>query len=456
VLLVFHRNKSFRVWTLAVVVIAIALRAHAQSSQVSGQALDTSNASVAGAELTLTRLETGDVRKQTSNSEGYYAFPLLLPGHYALKIEREGYKTQEQKGIVVETGAVSIVNIRLAVGKVEQVVNVEASVPLLQSASAAVGQVVENKTINDMPLLDRRSLQLQRLNGFVVGNGTGSNATFAIAGGRGNNANYLIDGGSAQNLLLGVAILTFDPPIESVQEFNVAISNYAAELGRTGGAVIQMTTKSGTNHFHGSAYEYFLNDALQAIPYFSTQNPRLRYNLFGASMGGPVKKDRTQFFFNYEGRRTTQTTTKILNVPTQAEVTGDFSALSTPIIDPNTGKQAVYNGTLNVLPPGELDPVGVKMASFYPAPNIAGASPNNSNFRTNDPAVTVVDAYVARIDHVINDSNRIFGRLLAQTDHTTASVFPTPGTDNYATLVHDYFYNVSGTWYHNFSPTVMN
>jgi hypothetical protein len=450
-------NRRIFVWTIALFTLAAAVRVNAQSSQVSGQVLDTSGSAVSGAGLTLTRLETGDIRKETSNSEGYYAFPLLLPGHYSLKVERDGYEAQEQKGIVVETGAVSTINIRLAVGKVEQVVNVDASVPLLQSASAAVGQVVENQTINNMPLLDRRSSQLQRLNGFVVGNGTGSNATFATAGGRGNNANYLIDGGSAQNLLLGVAILTFDPPIESVQEFNVAISNYAAELGRTGGAVIQMTTKSGTNRFHGSAYEYFRNDALQAVPYFASKNPELRYNLFGASLGGPIRKDRTQFFFNYEGRRTTQTTTKILNVPTQAEVTGDFSALSTPVIDPNTGQQAQYNGRLNVLPPSELDPVGTKLASFYPAPNVAGASANASNFIANDPAVTVVDAYVARVDHVINESNRIFGRLLAQTDHTkTASVFPTPGTDNYGTLVHDYFYNVSGNWYHNFSPTVIN
>ena len=432
-------------------------RVYAQSSLISGQIQDASHASVAGAVLTLTRLENGDSRKLTSTNEGYYSFALLLPGHYVLKVERAGYETQEQTGIVVETGAVSVVNVTLAIGKVDQVVSVDATVPLLQSASAAVGQVIENQTINNMPLIDRRSAQLQRLNGFVVGNGTGSGATFAIAGGRGNNANYLIDGGTAQNLLLGVATLTFDPPIESVQEFNVAISNYAAELGRTGGAVIQMTTKSGTNNFHGSAYEYFRNDALQATPYFSSQNPQLRYNLFGASLGGPIKKDKTQFFFNYEGRRTTQTTTKIVNVPTPAEITGDFSAFSTPIIDPYTGQQATYNGKLNVLPPSELDPIGLQLAAFYPAPNVAGASANNSNFRANDPATTVVDAYVARIDHTINGSNRIFGRFLAQTDNTlTASIFPTPGTDNYGVLSHNYYYNVSGTWYHNFSPSVIN
>ena len=314
--------------------------------------MDASKAVVPGALLTLTRIETGDTRQEHSTNEGYYSFPLLLPGHYDLKIEKDGYETQDQKGIIVETGTVSTVNVTLAVGTIATTVSVDATVPLLQSETSAVADVVENQTVNNMPLIDRRSGQLQRLSGFVVGANSGLNATFAVGGGRGNNANYLVDGGNVQNLLLGVPTLIFDPPIESVQEFNLSISDYAAELGRSGGAVIQMTTKSGTNQFHGSLYEYFRNDDLQARPYFAKTNPELRYNLFGGSLGGPIKKDKTQFFFNYEGRRQTTSVTQIINVPTPAEITGDFSAFSTPVIDPNTGQQAAYNGRLNVLPPG--------------------------------------------------------------------------------------------------------
>jgi hypothetical protein len=243
--------------------------AFAQTSQVSGQVLDTSHAVVTAADLTLTRVETGDTRQEHSTNEGYYSFPLLLPGHYNLKVEKPGYEAQDQKGILVETGAVSTVNIVLVVGAVAQTIDVDATVQLLQTQSSAVEDVVENQTITNMPLIDRRSSQLQRLSGFVIGNGSGSSATFAVGGGRGNNANYLVDGGNVQNLLLGVPTLMFDPPIESVQEFNLSISDYAAELGRSGGAVVQMTTKSGTNHFHGAAYEYFRNDDLQAKPYFA-------------------------------------------------------------------------------------------------------------------------------------------------------------------------------------------
>jgi hypothetical protein len=291
-------SLSFIQYTFLISGLAVLLgscSAFAQTSQVSGQVLDTSKAVVPNAQLTLTRVESGDTRQQHSTNEGYYSFPLLLPGHYDLKVKKDGYETQDQKGIIVETGVVSTVNVTLAVGAITQTVSADATVPLLQSQSSAVEDVVENQTITNMPLIDRRSSQLQRLSGFVVGNGTGSSATFAVGGGRGNNANYLVDGGNVQNLLLGVPTLMFDPPIESVQEFNLSISDYAAELGRSGGAVIQMTTKSGTNQFHGAAYEYFRNDDLQARPYFSKTNPELRYNLFGASLGGPIKKDKHSF-----------------------------------------------------------------------------------------------------------------------------------------------------------------
>jgi outer membrane receptor protein involved in Fe transport len=434
---------------------AAATTLQAQDSQVSGQIRDASQAAVAGAKVTLTRTETGDHREVTSGNEGYYSFPLLVPGHYDLKVEKAGFEGEAQNGIVVLTGSVSTVDVALKVGSETQVVSVEASVPLLQTETSAVAKVVENESITNLPVLDRRSSQLQKLNGFVVQTNAGANASFAIAGGRSDNANYLIDGGTAQNLLLGVPILSFDPPIESVQEFSVAISNYAAELGRSGGAVVQMTTRSGTNSFHGSAYEYFRNTVLQEQPEFAKTNPSLHYNLFGASLGGPLKKNKTQFFFNYEGRRQTIGTPQSLTVPTAQELTGNFNG----IIDPATGVQVVVkNPTTGVAFPNNqiptLDPVGGKLAAFYP--QINGTSPT-AQFVVNDPATTVVDQYVARIDHVIGLKDRIFGRLLADTDHTvTASVFPTPGTDPLGGLVHDYNYNASGTWFHEFSQNKIN
>jgi outer membrane receptor protein involved in Fe transport len=424
-----------------------------QTSEISGRILDSSKGALGGAKITLTRADTGLRRTTLSSEDGYYHLSLLAAGTYDIQAEREGFQRKTRAGVVVETGVNSVVDLQLEVGTVSESVTVTESAPLLETGTSAISHVVENKTIAGMPLLDRRSAQLTRLNGFVVQAGAGAGATFAIAGGRGNNANYLIDGGSAQNLSLGVATLQFDPPVEAMQEFNVAVSNYAAELGRTGGGVIQMTTKSGTNNFHGSAYEFFRNDALNTRTFFASTKPVLRYNLFGASLGGPIRRNRTQFFFNYEGKRQTTATTQILNVPAVPETLGDFSADTYRINDPLT-KSPFPN---NVIPVSRLDSVGAKLAAFYPAPNVSGAPSGKANFRSNLPAQNIANDYVARIDHIFNDNNRIFGRLLAEPAHTvTASIFPTPGTDSFGVLSHNYYYNAGATWYHNFSATLIN
>ncbi len=431
---------------------------HAQSSQIEGTVTDTQKSSVGDAVVAISHAESGASHTAKTTDDGHYVFPLLVPGHYTVTVKRDGFQTKQATGVVVLTGASSVVDVTLLPGQVEQVVDVKAEVPLIQSESSSVNKVIENETIANMPLLDRRASQLQRLSGFVIGNGSGGSASFAIAGGRGGNANYLIDGGTAQNLLQGVPTLMFDPPIEALQEFNLAISNYEAELGRTAGGVIQMTTRSGTNNFHGSVYEYFRNDALQATTLFSLTKPVLRYNLFGASLGGPIIRDRTQFFVTYEGRRQTSSSTNTVNVPTAAERSGDFSALSAVVIDPTTSKQVVGDdGTLNKLPARLLDHIGTKLAAFYPNPNVASAAPNTSNYSANSTTVSVTDAYVARIDHVIGQHDRIFGHLLAQTDNSkNGGIFPVFGTDSVGNHSHSYYYGESGTWFHNFSPTVIN
>jgi hypothetical protein len=423
----------------------------AQSSQISGQVIDAQAVALTGVNLTLSRVETGETHQSVSGGAGYFSFPLLAPGHYDLVAERDGFQSQRQAGIVVVTGNITTVNFTLQVGEVTQAISVEASAPLLQFESSAVGKAVENQTIVDMPLLDRRASQLQRLNGFEVGNGSGSGATFAIAGGRSANANYTIDGGNVQNALLGSPTLYFDPPVESLQEFNVAISNYAAEMGRTGGGVIQMTTKSGTNSFHGSAYEYIRNDAIQGTPFFATHKSPLRYDLFGVSLGGPIYRNKTHFFFNYEGFRQKASTTVLLNVPTKAEDAGNFSADSYAVINPATGKQ--FPGNIITNP----DPVGLALAAFYPAPNVPGAPSGKANFAANVPAQTVTNTSVARIDHDFSSKDRIFGRFLANPGHVlTGSIFPTPGTDSYGNSNPTYYYNPSATWYHTFNPSWVN
>ena len=435
------------------------------TAAISGAVLDEQKAQIPGARIVATRVETSEEHDTTTDNSGFYSFPVLVPGHYRIRAEKTGFSPEVKSGIEIFTGETTPVDFTLRLGQVEENVEVSSDVAQLQTVTSSVTDEVENTTITNYPLIDRRATQLQRLNGFVIGGGTGSGSYFAIAGGRGGNANYTVDGGTTQNLLQGVPTQMFDLPVDSLQEFSLSVSDYTADLGRSGGGYIQMTTKSGTNNLHGSAYFYYRSQDLQAIPYFAPINPLthqpinapLEYKLFGASVGGPIEKGRTYYFFTYEGKVETVNNQVTISVPDQLERSGNFTEISAPIIDPNTGKQAVYNGQANVIPPSEIDRYGLQLASYYPLPNVPGAALNTNNYSANDPEPELYNDYVIRIDEKFSDRDSVYGRFLAQPDHENQQdVYPTPGTDSDGVLSHNYYYNPSATWTHIFRPTLLN
>lgn len=261
-------------YCFAVVLACVSANGQSQFATLAGTIRDPSGAVLPGVQIKLTNSDTGEMWNAQTAGEGGYALLLIKPGaRYQLDLEKPGFKSYRRTELVMETGGQHRIDIPLELGAQTERIVVEAAAPQLQTETSVVGAVVDNRTIVNMPLINRRAAQLARLTGFVVQNGNGSN--FTMAGGRGDNANWTIDGANAQNVLLGVQTLNFDPPVESLQEFNVSVSNYSAELGRTGGGVVQMTTKSGTNEFHGSAYEYFRNDALDARSFFAATMPKL-------------------------------------------------------------------------------------------------------------------------------------------------------------------------------------
>jgi len=476
-----HLHIGRRAFMRAFLAIALAIgglnavRANAQSSQISGSVQDSQKAQIPGAKITITSVQTGEHRETVSNNDGNYVFPVTLPGHYEVKAEREGFSPLVKSGVQVLTGQTTVVDFTLQPGQVVEQVEVSGDAALLQTEAAVISDVVENEAIANYALPDRRASQLQRLNGFVTSGGTGSGTYFTVAGGRGNNANYFIDGGTVVNLIQGVRTLVFDLPVDSLQEFNLTVSDYSADLGQTGGGIVQMTTKSGTNKFHGSSYLYYRSQALEATPDFPAINPLtghsvippLNYKLYGGSLGGPIIKDKTHFFFTWEGLNQVANSLVNIVVPDKFERVGDFRSViglldptgskGLVAIDPNTGLQASYNGQLNVLPPSEFDPYGQQLAAYYPLPNNPNAAVNAANFTANDPATTYSNTYVARIDHVINAKNTLFGRFLAQPSHTdTADVYPTRGTDGYGSLAHVYYYSEASTLTHTFTPALFD
>ena len=418
-----------------------------QTATLTGTVRDATTAVIQNVAVKVVNANTGETFASLSAANGNFTIPLIKPGDYALVAEAEGFRQFRQTGIRLETGSTVRVDPVLEIGSVSDTVTVEASAPLLSTDNSSVGSVVRNSTIANMPLIDRRAAQLARLNGFVVQNGNGSN--FAMAGGRGNNAMWTIDGGNAQNILLGVATLVYDPPVESLEEFNVEISNYKAELGRSGGGYVQMTTRSGTNELHGSLYEFLRNDRLDARNFFASARPVLRYNQFGASAGGPIRKDRTFLFANYEGIRIRRQQTILASVPARAEIAGDFTGMAT-VRDPLTGTPFPNN----IIPASRLDPVGSAIAQLYPAPNVTGARSRSNNFRANQPLRTTTEVAVARVDHNFSLNDRVYGRLLVnETDSFNSPVYPQPGVDPYHTANDNSFYSWSATWQHSFSPT---
>ena len=410
--------------------------AQASLGRISVQVLDPQGAVIPGVEVVATNEETGVATKVQSNEAGICVLPFVQPGRYTIAAMRQGFKKYERRGLTVETAEVLRLDISMALGNVAEVIQVSAELPLLESSSASVGQFVDSRVVSQMPLSGRRALELARLAGGVVfvNYSNFAKPNFSLAGGRVQNQVFWLDGGNIQNMRLGVGQVDSDPPVEVIQEFRVVQNAYAAEYGGSAGGLIISTTKSGTNRFHGSVFEYLRNDKLDAPGFFAPTSGNqklkapLRYNLYGGVLGGPIIRDRTHFFAGYEGTRMTVGSTQILTVPSTLQRQGDFSqtfdsrSRLIPIYDPTTtrtvGGQTVRDPFAgNIIPANRLDAVAKQLVAYWPQPNrppadVAGAQ----NFIGNRAQKFNRDNVTTKVDHVFSDQNRFYFRLLYNRD----------------------------------------
>jgi hypothetical protein len=410
--------------------------AQASLGRISVQVLDPQGAVIPGVEVVATNEETGVATKVQSNEAGICVLPFVQPGRYTIAAMRQGFKKYERRGLTVETAEVLRLDISMALGNVAEVIQVSAELPLLESSSASVGQFVDSRVVSQMPLSGRRALELARLAGGVVfvNYSNFAKPNFSLAGGRVQNQVFWLDGGNIQNMRLGVGQVDSDPPVEVIQEFRVVQNAYAAEYGGSAGGLIISTTKSGTNRFRGSVFEYLRNDKLDAPGFFAPTSGNqklkapLRYNLYGGVLGGPIIRDRTHFFAGYEGTRMTVGSTQILTVPSALQRQGDFSqtfdsrSRLIPIYDPTTtrtvGGQTVRDPFAgNIIPANRLDAVAKQLVAYWPQPNrppadVAGAQ----NFVGNRAQKFNRDNVTTKVDHVFSDQNRFYFRLLYNRD----------------------------------------
>ena len=293
-----RRTPTFRVLSYGVLILSLGASAFAQhTARVTGTITDPSGAVVPGAQVAIINQATGVSTEVESNEAGNYTFPFLIPGPYQLRVDSPGFRRLERPNLAIESGQVLPLNVQLQLGETTEVVTVTAETPLLQSSTTALDQLVERKHVEDMPLNNRRALSVIRLMGNMSfsrdgASGGGEGLTdFVLAGGRNRAEVWLMDGGKIGIVTLITGAVSFNPPAAAVQEVKIEVNGYPAEFGRTQSGVISMTTKSGTNRFHGEAYEFFRNDALDARTFFARDIAPRRFNVFGGTIGGPIIKD---------------------------------------------------------------------------------------------------------------------------------------------------------------------
>jgi len=333
-------RHAWPLWlALALFLLSPAAQGQLYTGSVTGLVTDPSGASVPSAKVTLVDQEKGYAFNAVTDSTGRYLFRSIAPGTYKIKVEAPSFQSQEQAGVKLDVSQNVSIDFALKVGVVNDVVEVKADTVQLQTEDAVTGQVVNRKFVNDLPLVDRNFTNLAFLApGVTETNAPGTKNSqgginFNSNGSRNATADVLIDGATASNFdqNSGLNNVLYTPSVDSVEEFKVQQANFTAEYGFSAGALINVVTRSGTNQFHGSVYEFFRNSVMDANDWFNNKNgnpiPALKRNDFGGSVGGPIRKDKTFFFFDYEGIRERDATNAVAGVPTAAERNGDFGVL---------------------------------------------------------------------------------------------------------------------------------
>src|SRR6266403_1974346 len=473
----------------------IPVAAQTTTAELSGTVTDPSGAAIGKVKVTAANTGTGLTHEALTDDSGSYLITQLPPGAYNLSAEATGFRKTVENNLTLEVSQRAKVDFRLQLGQVSETVEVAATAPLLESQSSTLGNVVTERLIAELPLNGRNFVSLAISTPGVNGTGFSTSGTIMsgtrpddrrpgselFSNGNREGANNFLYDGVDNNERLTISIV-LRPAVEAVREFQVQTNLYSAELGRNSGAVVNVITKSGTNDFHGSAFEFLRNSAMDARNFFNTKGspfPAFRYNQFGFSLGGPVLipklyngKNRTFFFVDYEGFRRNQQQTLNATIPTLAMRSGDFSA-ENKIYDPLTTRTVAgaaqpvrdqFPG--NVIPANRFDPVMAKMINAYPAPTNSGRV---TNYLTNLSQQQNWDQGDVRVDHQFSTSDSFFARWSIQhtstiqpNNYPAVSIPGLPGPvklgneDSFAGTSFSPDQHAAANWVHVFSPRLIN
>jgi hypothetical protein len=428
-----------------------------------GTVSDPSRAVIAGAEVVLRNVDTGVERRLLTNRDGHYLFQFLPPGAYSLTTTAPGFKTDAREGIALSLNDNVRLDVELSVGQTSERITVTGEVAMVQAESSSLGSVVRKEIIQSLPLKGHSSLFMFTLATGVVNNRYGedtrpndtiTNVSYSANGAPVASGDVSVDGvANTVNVNRGVNISQWVPAVDSVAEFKLQAGTLPAEYGRSGGNFMNIVIKSGTNEVHGSAYEFLRNAALDANSFFNNRNglrlARYGSNTYGFTIGGPVwlpriynGKNRSFFFFSFEGSREGNGLTNLLNVPTEKMRNGDFSEFSGVVYNPFSAR--VVNGTPlrdplpgNIVPASLQDPVGRSIMQYWPAPNIASSRPATpwvQNFTYSYKWPRDYDTIVVKFDHQLTQNNQMVvrvnqgeGRLVFPRSHDGVAAGSAPG-----------------------------
>jgi hypothetical protein len=393
---------------------AVATPLRAQTGAIVGAVTDSAGAVLPGASITVTNVDTNFERKLETTERGDYTVSLLPSGVYRIEVLFPGFRTEIAEGIELSTDDRLRIDFKLQIGSGAEHLTVTASTPLVQSETSAVSDRIDGQKIQELALNGRQIESLAQLVPGAVSPAPGSvlsyRGGFNAAGSRETANSNILDG--VDNNDPAINNFTLRPIVDAVQEFKVLTNSYSAEFGRSGGAQVVVSTKSGSNDYHATFWEFLRNGKLDARDFFNKEDagakPPFHRNQFGATAGGPIVHGRTFFFGAYESIRRRQLFTSRQQVPTTAFLNGDFSAISSPLRDPENRSGPVFAG--NVIQPGRFNPVARRILDrgSFPLPTQGLAVPNN--YVAVNPFPNDVDQYNVRFDHRINQANLIYGR----------------------------------------------
>lgn len=445
-------SRPLRTLACALFVFLLASVAFAQQA-ILGTVTDSSGAAVPGATVVVTNVDTNAIFRSETNAQGYYTAPSISVGRYSVEAEAPGFKKTLRSGITIQVERRAQVDITLQIGTLSESIEVVGDAPLVNTASATQGKVVNERTIEDLPTNGRNAFALMLLSSGVRSTNGPTNSGFtdrgsglsqvSINGGPSSLNAISMDGGNNNNSYYND--MNANPAVDAIKEFKVQSNTMSAEFGFTLGGVINVVTKSGTNLMHGTLYEFMRNPVFDARNTFAVAKGQFHYNQYGGSIGGPVVlpklyngKNKTFFFYNYEEYRYRTANSSYRYLPPVQYHNGDFSRMvdsrgnSIPVYDPDTTRpnpngsgyvRDVLPG--NIVPASRMDPVTVNMMKLYPLPNLTTVNPFNAgvNFYEATKSGNGMRQYTSRIDQQISSKNMMYGRYMYYRHYTS----PTEG-----------------------------